>query len=533
MATAREIGQPGAGSFRRKLTESITVTIAALVLVTTSAMAWLVANRLEGVVLAQGRSLSEQFAAQSVFAVLVADTEPAVAERALATARTFPGIRYVELRRTDLSLIAAAGEAEADWDIGALLQAESLRGHRPHAQEDLHFWHFVARIEVPTEATPDGERQRASGLVGYLHLAAEKAPLHRLIWTLTATNGLLALIASMVLISWLASRVKRLTEPLSALAHVMQTQDQPTPLRAEARGPLEVRQIAEVFNELMARLERQAASLESQVQIRTLELKEARDAALAAWRHKSEFMAAVTHEMRTPLHAIAAYAQHSVEALQFLAEDPTATQAREYQAIVLREARDLLVRIDQILDLARMEAGKMDVKLHEVNLDSFIAFVRSTVGPMAAHNRNRLSIEREGGAIVVIDEDKLLHILLNLLTNACNFTSDGEIAAHVACDERSLQISVRDTGVGIPVEHHERVFEPFTQVDMSETRKHKGTGLGLAITKRFCELLGGSIGLTSREGKGTEIRVSIPLPVRGVPAAADRAAEAAPTGYEQ
>lgn len=532
MAAPLETGSVVAGSFRRKLTESITVAIAGLVLVTTSATAWLIVDRLEGVVLAQGRSLSEQFAAQSVFAVLVADTEPAVAERALATARTFPGIRYVELRRPDLSLIAAAGEAEVDWDIRSLLPAESLRGRRPDAHEDRHFWHFVVPIEVPPDAASEGKRQRATGLLGYLHVAVAKAPIHRLIWTLTATNGLLALMAAAVLISWLVSRVKRLTEPLSDLARLMQTRDQPAPLRAETRGPLEVRQIAEVFNELMARLERQAASLESQVQIRTLELKEARDAALAAWRHKSEFMATITHEMRTPLHAIAAYAQHSIEALHFLPEDPTAIQAREYQAIVLREARDLLLRIDQILDLARMEAGKMDVNLQEVNLESFIVFVRNTVGPMAEHHRNRLRIEHEGRATVVIDEDKLLQIVLNILTNACNFTSDGEIAARLACDEESLQITVRDTGVGIPAEHHERVFEPFTQVDMSETRKHKGTGLGLAITKRFCELLGGSIELTSKEGAGTEMRVSIPLPVSGV-LAADRPPETVPPGSGQ
>lgn len=113
----------------------------------------------------------------------------------------------------------------------------------------------------------------------------------------------------------------------------------------------------------------------------------------------------------------------------------------------------------------------------------------------------------------MIDGDKLEQILLNLLTNACKFTQDGAVTLHLHRQPRRLSAEVSDTGIGINPTHHQRIFEPFRQIDMSDTRAYPGTGLGLAVSRRFCTLFGGRITLSNRPGRGARFRVDIPLPV--------------------
>ncbi len=142
--------------------------------------------------------------------------------------------------------------------------------------------------------------------------------------------------------------------------------------------------------------------------------------------------------------------------------------------------------------------------------------IEEKVKPLVQSNVNELTIALNGRANIVTDKDKLLQILLNLLTNACKFTDNGTIWLGINCSHHRLRIEVKDTGIGIPADKQEEIFQPFRQGDMSDTREYAGTGLGLAITKNFCELLGGTISVESESGVGSTFSVTIPLPTHDV-----------------
>ncbi len=222
-------------------------------------------------------------------------------------------------------------------------------------------------------------------------------------------------------------------------------------------------------------------------------------------------MAGVTYEMRSPLHAITSSVQLTLNELEFLPDSDTVENLRQHQGVMLSEANNLLVRINQILELARVEAGRLEVTLTETNIEDVLRHVEKTVQPLAAENNNTLSVKHNGLATVVTDEDKLQQILLNVLSNACKFTHDGDVLMAATCGDGLLSVEVRDSGIGNPKEEQRRVFEAFRQVDMSDARRYRGTGLGLAITQRFCELLGGEIKLESKVGQGTRATIVIPV----------------------
>jgi signal transduction histidine kinase len=307
-----------------------------------------------------------------------------------------------------------------------------------------------------------------------------------------------------------------LTDPLSDLAGVMRrVQGGEEDVRATVTGPAEIREIGRVFNALLARLEQHRAALEAAVEIRTLELREARDAALIATRYKSEFVAAMTHEMRTPLQSIMGYTQVGLRELQFLEDDANPVilgNLSESLRIVLGASDELLLRINQVLDLAAFEAGKREVVLEEVELPLLVNQVVAALKLHAARNRNRVDVVCEGLERVELDGDKLRQIVRNLLDNACKFTHDGRIEIVVRCTDDVLVIEVTDSGIGIPADQLDLIFEPFRQVDMSAARRYGGTGLGLAITKNVCQLLGGTIAVDSTPGVGSRFRVVIPRP---------------------
>jgi two-component system sensor histidine kinase BarA len=255
--------------------------------------------------------------------------------------------------------------------------------------------------------------------------------------------------------------------------------------------------------------------LESEVAIRTLELREARDTALSASRQKSEFLSILTHEIRTPLTSIKGHTELAIRDLRFI-ED--ANDIIERLAIVLGTGREMLEIIDHILEYARVEAGKTELKCKQIYLPAFVHTMATSIQPMVLRNRNELHVHLEGKSVAELDEGKLIVIMHNLLTNACKYTVDGQIQLQVACRAHKLSIVVADTGIGIPEDQQKAIFEPFNQVDKSNRRTYSGVGLGLAISKRYCEMRGGSMTLRSRIGCGSMFSVDIPLPIaRGPP----------------
>ena len=245
---------------------------------------------------------------------------------------------------------------------------------------------------------------------------------------------------------------------------------------------------------------------------RTDALRVAMDATEAASRAKSAFIANMSHELRTPLNAIIGYSE-------LLAEDAAAAGSDALLEDLRRigsAGRHLLQIVNAVLDVSKIEAGRVDVNMAPVEIAGLVDRVMGTVRPLAAANGNRLeTLITPGLEVLVTDATKLLQILINLLGNACKFSTAGTITLHIHASDDGSEVAfeVRDTGIGIPEHKLSRLFEDFMQVDESVTRRYGGTGLGLAISRRLCDLLGGRIDVKSRYGEGSTFTVR--LPARG------------------
>ncbi len=237
-------------------------------------------------------------------------------------------------------------------------------------------------------------------------------------------------------------------------------------------------------------------------------LRQARDAALQANRTKSEFLANMSHELRTPLNAIIGYSE-------LLMEDAEAEGRGELFADlnkIKNAGSHLLSLINDVLDMSKIESGRMEVDITDFNPIELIDSIRDTIEPLAQKQNNRLEIDvSRAPKIMRSDRQKLSQVLINLLSNACKFTSSGLVRLELSDDDSGwIELSVTDTGIGMSEEQAARVFRPFVQADTSTTRRYGGTGLGLAISQRFCELLGGYIDLKSAPGKGSTFSVWLP-----------------------
>jgi GAF domain-containing protein/DNA-binding response OmpR family regulator len=230
-----------------------------------------------------------------------------------------------------------------------------------------------------------------------------------------------------------------------------------------------------------------------------------------ASRHKSQFLANMSHELRTPLNAIIGVTEMLLEdARDFKREDEVEPLDR-----VLRAARHLLALINDILDLSKIEAGRMELHLESFPLATHIEDVVKTIEPLAAKNGNRILVDcRAGVGTIHADQTRFRQALLNLASNANKFTENGTVtisALQQEIDGREwVTVAVTDTGIGMNAEQMSRLFQEFSQADSSTTRKYGGTGLGLAISRHFCRMMGGDITVDSEPGKGSIFTIRVP-----------------------
>ncbi|MEO8623897.1 MAG: ATP-binding protein, partial [bacterium] len=244
---------------------------------------------------------------------------------------------------------------------------------------------------------------------------------------------------------------------------------------------------------------------------RSTQVENARDAAEAANAAKSNFLANMSHELRTPLNAIIGYSEMLIEE----AEDGDAVTFVADLAKIRDSGKHLLGMINDVLDLSKIEAGRMELFLETFDVADLLVSVTATVRPLVHKNGCTIDVHTgEGLGAFRADLTRVRQILLNLLSNAAKFTEHGRISITASREARAhgddVVFAISDSGIGMTPEQLARLFRPFTQADASTTRKYGGTGLGLTITKHFVEMMGGTIDVASTVGKGTTFTVRLP-----------------------
>lgn len=338
----------------------------------------------------------------------------------------------------------------------------------------------------------DGEQ------IGELHMGVRYRSLME-IWTESALVTLLIFLACLVLAVFTARMLGRMAfRPLDNLANTMRNiaRSGDYSLRLRDEPDPDFSAMVDSFNAMVDEISARQAELRETA--RALEV--ARDEAQQANVAKSQFLANMSHELRTPLNAIIGYTE-------VLREELVAAQMKQSVDDVqwiYGSARQLLELINGILDLSKIEAGRMDLDAHEFDVAALLREVGAMLEPIAAQKGNKLTLQIDTSVTdAFTDSTKLRQCLLNLGSNACKFTENGHIFILARQEEDDLIFSISDTGIGLSAEEMERLFQPFVQADASTTRRYGGTGLGLTISWRFAEMLGGRIDVDSASGEGS------------------------------
>jgi signal transduction histidine kinase len=343
-------------------------------------------------------------------------------------------------------------------------------------------------------------------------------PVVQMAWQ-TLQIGLGGVLLAVVLATFVARRFSRPVLRLRAASSALQEGEfKNLQLSNLVRRKDELGDLARTFETMAERIrdrEQKLAewnlNLESTVAERTSELAQAVKLAESANRTKSAFLANMSHELRTPMNAIIGYSEMLAEEAVEVGQEGFVPDLQKIQSA----GKHLLELINDVLDLSKIESGKMTLYCENIDIAGMIRDIESTMLPAVQKNGNTLTVEMPDDiGVMHSDLTKIRQTLFNLLSNAAKFTKAGKIqitvGTHLYRRRQFITFAISDTGIGIKPAQLERLFEPFTQADESTTRKYGGTGLGLAISRRFCRMLGGDIEAQSKLRKGSTFTVTLP-----------------------
>jgi len=369
---------------------------------------------------------------------------------------------------------------------------------------------YVLAIRSPGEASAEGQTDRAGQLQGFvrvsLHEYGRWGNFLTVIWIATMAGVLAMLLFQLIAQRMFLQPVRQLRKTAEKIAKGN------IEVRSHIRTGDEFEDLSDAFNFMLARLNdarEQLQAINKSLDVKLEEVSRANVALSEANKLKSEFIANVSHELRTPLNSIIGFA----ELLAELANSQGNEKASKYAENILKSGRGLLDNINDLLDLAKIEAGKVVMHIEKTSLTGICEDLLRLTAPLADKKQLQVQSQIEANVpLLETDGGKLQQILYNLLSNSIKFTpAGGKIRIEAAMTTEDLvAISVIDNGPGISKEDQKHIFDKFTQVDTSATRQHGGVGLGLSIAKELAELLGGELRITSELGQGSAFTLTIP-----------------------
>jgi signal transduction histidine kinase/DNA-binding response OmpR family regulator len=341
---------------------------------------------------------------------------------------------------------------------------------------------------------------------------------------------MMILIIATLLAGFLVLRFK-VAKPIVRLAHAAaRVQSGEYGNRLATKSQDELGRLASAFDAMSEAIERDIEERETAA----TQLAAAQDEAESANRAKSAFLANMSHELRTPMNAVIGYSEMLIEEMEDGGIDDYVADLGKINSA----GKHLLSLINDILDLSKIEAGRMDLYLERFDLRQMLGEVTSTIGPLIVKNDNKLVTEfDEDLGVMRADVTKVRQALFNLLSNAAKFTDRGTIgltAQRVTADTGDrVFLNVTDTGIGIPEEKLDHIFDEFSQADSSTSRDFGGTGLGLSISRRFCQMMGGDITVESKPGDGSRFTIELPAYVDALEVAKEITTESAPEAVNE
>ncbi|MES2354064.1 MAG: EAL domain-containing protein [Pseudomonadota bacterium] len=494
-----------AASFSSQLTLTLTTGILCVALLSSLAISWWGSHRTRENFVEQGLHITEGFAHQSVLSLLYASGDNA--KDAAHATLTFPDATFVEIRDIrNKQLLSLGDQTVLPNDLTNT--SNSAATTTTLELETKNAWLFKAPVYAPVNSSgePSLEAEKTKPeLLGYVRVAVSKNTSKKMMLDIFVANAFLSLLFAGGILIVLQFLTRRMTRPLTQLSQAMclaETDDSKP--RADVNGPKEIMMMAQAFNKMMGVLED-----------RERELRTARDEAIESARAKGEFATTVSHEIRTPMNGV-------LGTLEILRGMSLSSKQQEYVDLAHSSAEALLALINNILDFSKMEANKLELENVPFDLREIIEQVMALMANETAHKQVALGYVIAPNVPLALcgDPTRLRQLIMNLVGNAIKFTEKGEVAGRISIAEEetngtvSLTVRISDTGIGVSPDAHARIFESFSQVDSSTTRKYGGSGLGLSICKQIVEALKGKIGLDSVPGKGSTFWFTIPITVQ-------------------